>query len=217
MKNILFLFAVFFITTGTIQATELIYEIKSGEETDNFYLTITENDSGTTYTSRYRSLTQVYVYDSRNNTREWRYEDSQTNTAYIAVRSGTRIRVTGRLNGKPVQKALTVPDYVWGQNGEYALIDFVKSGRPYEDFFVIKPDDLTVNRMRMRKEKTEEIVLGGKKIQTIRYKAQLHGLLALLWQAHYWYRLPDYAFILYKTEGAPGIPGSEIRLINESY
>jgi len=69
----------------------------------------------------------------------------------------------------------------------------------------------------MRKEKTEEIVLGGKKIQTIRYKAQLHGLLALLWQAHYWYRLPDYAFILYKTEGAPGIPGSEIRLINESY
>ena len=217
MKNILFLFAVFFITTGTIQATELIYEIKSGEETDNFYLTITENDSGTTYTSRYRSLTQVYVYDSRNNTREWRYEDSQTNTAYIAVRSGTRIRVTGRLNGKPVQKALTVPDYVWGQNGEYALIDFVKSGRPYEDFFVIKPDDLTVNRMRMRKEETEEIVLGGKKIQTIRYKAQLHGLLALLWQAHYWYRLPDYAFILYKTEGAPGIPGSEIRLINESY
>jgi hypothetical protein len=132
------------------------------------------------------------------------------------VREGTRINVTGTLNGKPVLKVLKVPDYIWGQNSEFALMDFVKSGRRQEDFFVVKPDDLSVNKMRMLKEETEEIIFNGKMIKTVRYKAQLHGLLALLWQAHYWYRLSDNQFILYKTEGALGIPASEIRLINES-
>jgi hypothetical protein len=216
--NKAYLFCPFiFLAASLLSATELTYEIETGDETDSFYLTIKENDDGTTYTSRYRSLTQIYVYDRLNNTVEWRYEDSEMNTSYRAVRTGTRIRVTGRLNGKPVQKVLTVPDYIWGQNGEFALMDFVKSGRPYEDFFVIKPDDLTVNRMRMRKEKTEEILFNGKTVQTVRYKAQLLGLLALLWQAQYWYRLPDYAFILYKTSGAPGIPATKIRLMGESY
>jgi hypothetical protein len=215
MKKILFI-VIFLVVAGNVPAAELLYQIETDDSSDSFYLTITENEDGTTYLSRYQSLTQVYMYDRQRRTVEWQYQDTKTSTSYTAVRNGTRILVTGMLNGESIEKELAVPAYIWGQNSEYALLDFVKSGQRSTEFFVIKPGDLSVNKMKFRREGSEEILHNGTMVNTVRYKAQLQGLLSLLWQAHYWYRLPDYGFILYKTSGAPGIPATEIRLVSES-
>lgn len=100
----------------------------------------------------------------------------------------------------------------WLQNSEFGLLDFIQSAQKQMDFVVIKPDDLSVNRLKVRKGPKEEIDFRGERVNTLMLNATPPGLLSILWQATNWYRIPDYLFLRYETKGAPGLPHTTIEL-----
>ena len=206
----------FLVVWSTGQAVTLTYELRNEDETSMLYIEVQSEGRGTVYRSRMENIEQYYRYEPTVRLMEWRYRNSNNDTEYRALRKGARIELEGRLNGEEVRTSLELGDQLWLQNSEFGFEEFIESDEKYMDFVFVKPDDVSLTRFRVRKMGIEKIPYQGEEVEALRLKANPPGILAALWHASYWYSLPDYMFIKYKAEGAPGLPQTEIELVGRS-
>jgi hypothetical protein len=198
---------------GLAFAETLFYAVKDEETVSSLEIKIRkDDDGGHVYLSKLGSVQQYYRYDENNTLTEWRFSDKEDETEFTALSRGGEIAVTGFRRGEPFSQTLSVGEQAWLQNSEFGLLEFIRSAKNQMDFVVIKPDDLSVNRLKVRKGAREKINYRGERVSALRLKATPPGLLSVLWQAEYWYRVPDYLFIRYETKGAPGLPHTIIEL-----
>jgi hypothetical protein len=198
---------------GLAFAETLFYEVKNEETVSSLAIEIRKDeDGGHVYLSELGSVRQYYRYDENNTLTEWRFSDEDDETEFTALRKGGEIAVTGFRRGEPFSQTLSVGEQDWLQNSEFGLLEFIRSAKNQMDFVVIKPDDLSINRLKVRKGSREKISYRGERVSALRLKATPPGLLSILWQAEYWYMEPDYLFIRYEAKGAPGLPNTTIEL-----
>ena len=204
----------FMISSGSL-ACDLTYEVFSDDLTSELCVKIEKNMNGITYRSAYQDVKQQYYYNSDGAMMRWQYADSSENTDFEAERNAGEIIIRGRSKGQPVNKSLEAGDWIWLQNSEFGLLNFLRLGEKTRDFIVIAPEDLSIKKLRATRAAEEEITWNDQQVRAVKMTARLRGFLSLFWQSTYWHRLPEMTFVRYKADGLPGVPAVDIRLVGE--
>lgn len=151
------------------------------------------------------------VCDDSGNTRQWHVDKAASD--FMAVRSGNTITISGTADGQRVDKKLTKNELPWFQSLYYSLSRFVRSEKQQIEFWMIRPDNLSLVKLRAEKEEMETIPVNGRPESAQKVRLAPTGLLSFIWHGYYWYRPGDGVLLLYKDMKAlPGRSKLMVRL-----
>ena len=150
---------------------ELTTKLKNGEEIQSFEL----DDSGETV--------------------RWQYEDTSREMQLSAVLlNNRRIHMTGRHQGKAVDRVFDINEQPWNQRFQQGLGPFIKGSETKTVFWAIGTrgkGELRITRFTARRQSPSPApptLLGaGFRGPFHHVKLSLHGMLSLFWSGHYWY------------------------------
>jgi hypothetical protein len=145
--------------------------------------------------------------------KSWHFENKETGYDVNTARFGDTIKITGRMGKKTIQKSQTIDEAPWYQAMEFSLQPFLEKGILTCEFWMIRPTDMNVFKMAVRRESVDTIQLNGRPERALRVTLSPGGLAGRIWKASYWYRKSDYFFL--KSTLPQGIPGKP-PIISES-
>lgn len=146
-------------------------------------------------------------------TRHWNLTNPADDTSVEAHREGNQIILSGRFRGAPLEKQKDIDDAPWFQSLSTSLRGFLSSCQTSTVFWTIRPDKLTVHKVRATQKGMETLNLGEQKFETIKVEIRLAGIASLFGRAHYWFRANDLLLLQYRGPGGlPGIPATTITL-----
>jgi len=182
----------------------LKYNESRGEKVGTRHFYVEDNGKGVAISSSMAGSHALTRCDDFGNTRQWVVNKNKMNIR--AIREGNTIQVTGRSGDKAVDKRLTVGDGLpWFQSLYYALSRFVQGEQKQVEFWMIRPDNLSLVKLRAEKESVAIIRLNGSEERTQKVKLSATGLLKYIWHGYYWYRKEDGVLLQYKDMKA--LPG----------
>jgi hypothetical protein len=153
--------------------------------------------------------------DISGDTRRWQVDADESD--FQAVRSGNTIAISGTARGKSVDKKLTKDERPWFQSLYYSLSRFVVSDKESLEFWMIRPDNLSLVRLRAEKEGVETIRIHGRAESVQKVRLEPAGLFSYIWHGYYWYRKEDGVLLQYKDMKAlPGRNKLSVRLCRTS-
>jgi len=149
--------------------------------------------------------------DNTGNTYLWAVDKKSKRLR--AERDGNKITISGTSSGEPVHKQLNKDGLPWFQSLYYSLSCFVRSDRQSIEFWMIRPDNLSLVKLRAEKKAVETIRVNGKKEKAKKIRLGLTGLLSYVWHGYYWYRAQDGVLLQYKDmKSLPGRGKLTVRL-----
>jgi hypothetical protein len=153
------------------------------------------------------------IMDETSATRRWTLTKAAEGTEVEARREGDLIVLSGRFGGKRLDTQLTIDQDPWFQSLSTSLRFFLSSGEEILEFWTLRPDKLTVHKVRATMKGLEVLQLGGRQVEARKIEVGLTGLAGLFGRARYWFRNSDHLFLLYRgPSGLPGIPTTTITL-----
>ena len=115
--------------------------------------------------------------------------------------------------GAPLEKRKEIDGAPWFQSLSTSLRAFLSSRQTSTEFWTIRPDKLTVHKVRATQKGRETLNLGKQKFETKKIEIRLTGIASIFGRAHYWFRSSDLLLLQYKgPSGLPGIPATTITL-----
>ncbi len=147
--------------------------------------------------------------DETGNTLEWRV--LYTDADITARRVGNLIRFEETRNGKTIRREVEIDESPWFQPLSYALGRFSQSRLDSVVFWMIRPDNLDVVKLRASRLGDEQVTTSAGLFLARKISISADGFLSHFWQAHYWFRQADGLFVRY--EGANGLPGTQTTTI----
>lgn len=149
-------------------------------------------------------------------TLSWQFDNPQTKSHFQVQRLKNLLRISGQLNGKPIERMEKIDSAPWYQTLSLSLRDFLNEKDDSRVFWILRPGSLKTYRLRAKNEGVEEIALDGQTVNAIRVEIRMTGLKAMLWKADYWFRTSDLLFLRYLgPSGLPGSPKTVVELIEE--
>ncbi len=135
-------------------------------------------------------------------------------TDLSAERSANILLITGKVDGKQIVKSFDLDQKPWYQFLSFSLKSFLNDNKARTIiFWMLRPDTLKPIPLEATKAGVKTIPLNAENIKAVKIKVAPHGLMGKLWHAHYWYRLSDFLFIMYRgTHGGPLTPKTMITL-----
>lgn len=143
--------------------------------------------------------------------RSWQLIDRQAGTAVQVMRSENLLEISGRLHGNVITEQRKIDSAPWYQTLSLSLRHFLKTEQGKLDFWVIRPTDLSVHKLRAIRKKPEELVIDGKQMTASKVEIRLTGAGSFFWKSHYWFRQRDDLFVRYA--GPTGLPGSSMCIV----
>ncbi len=192
----------------------LTYFRTTGSERVNTIIKIAESPKGMTITKHNKQEDVKIVCDKRGGTLRWEFSSKKIRAKLIVVRQKNWLKVKGKLNGKPVDKALEIDGAPWYQDVGFNAKRFILSSANTIKFWSFHPQKLTVYRMKMEKIGTETLTIKGNKIEAVKTKVRIDKFfLSMMWSALHWNRKSDGLFLKYKSRhGGPGTPMTNVIL-----
>lgn len=153
------------------------------------------------------------VMDDAMETQRWMLTNRQDDTSVEARREGNLIVLQGRFHGKGIDKVLAIDDAPWFQSLSSSLRSFLSTPQQTTEFWTLRPDKLTVHKVRASKKGVETLDLGLQQIEADRVEVGLTGIASLLGRGRYWFRTSDRLLLHYQGPGGlPGVPATTITL-----
>lgn len=193
---------------------DLYYQVQVGDKhfQDRYLLQILPDYWLRTFISG--SETTV-TYNDSTRTLRMTVKDSLAATELLILRQDNYLVITGRQQGKTVNKNLQIDDRPWFQAISHSLYDFVKSEDSEIEFWFLLVNGLQAYKLKALKAGLETITLNGREYETCKVKVTPKGILSALWSSYYWYRTSDGLFVQYKgRNGPPGTPYTIVQLLN---
>lgn len=156
---------------------------------------------------------QTTVCNPIGDTIEWRYNNTQANVR--AVNQDEAIRIEGMLKNKFINENHAVDSNPWFQTLSFSMRQVIQADRNDMTFWMIRPDNLELNKMKADRLSPEAIHLNGKTVSAEKIRIRLDGMLGAFWSGYYWFRRTDGVFIQYKgVHGPPGTPTTVVQLLD---
>jgi hypothetical protein len=152
-----------------------------------------------------RDETHTCVNNHDLETIRWELDSPATETAVHARREGAFIEVAGMVQGEAVHKTWEIDEAPWYQAMTLSLQPFAVSSQATVEYWTMRPDTLTVHKVKAEKEDVELVRAGKEEIEAQRVRVSLTGLKSCLWHCFYWYATGEGTFL--KHEGSFGLPG----------
>lgn len=148
-----------------------------------------------------------HVVVSKNGaTIAWYYEDTKSCRSISAYRVADQIVVSATIHEVSEQRRYPVRQILWKQDLTDAVERFGKSPDTYFEFYYIRPEDFSMERMFFKKEALEPIDVMGMTQPALRIRFSLTGFRSSFWSA-FFYTHPKEGYVL-KYIGDHG-PGTE--------
>jgi hypothetical protein len=126
------------------------------------------------------------------------------------------LHLHGEQDGKPVVRSWEVGDLPWFQTLSVSLAHFLSPGAECGEFWILRPDTLELQRLKVAAVRKEQISFNGGTVATWCVEIRPTGLFSALWKGEYWFRQSDRRFLRYRgASGPPGAPMTEILLVGE--
>jgi hypothetical protein len=153
------------------------------------------------------------IMDEFMATRLWTLTNPTEDTEVEARRVENRIVLRGRFHGYPIDRRLIIDDSPWYQSLSASLRHFLAASQASTEFWTLRPDKLTVHKVRAKKMGSETLQLMGRQVETKKVEVCLTGLAALFGRARYWFRASDHLLLRYQgPKGLPGVPATTITI-----
>lgn len=158
---------------------------------------------GDEYRITFTSPAETFVNDcdADGSTRRWRMKSAGIEAQ--AYREGGTIVLSGRREGKPVERRIEIGDEPWYQPLSYSLRQFARSGKATTRFWMLRPDTLAPVRLKAERAGRETIDTAHGPAPADKVRISTTGLLTGLWHAHYWFDAKTGVFLRY--EGVNGL------------
>ena len=161
-----------------------------------------------TYSSRSERGEFILKCAKDGNTRYYLMKSEETGEGIEASLEGNTIIVDIVREGTEEHKELTMEDDLpWYQSFDIQFADFALSGEKKREFYMIRPDDLSLTTWQLKRQGVEKVETPAGTFDAVKVKVSLAGMLSMFWSAECWYRVSDGRFIKY--EGPMGGPGSD--------
>lgn len=142
------------------------------------------------------------------------YEDGNGGKLTL-VREGRRMKLTGALGNQTVSREFEVDDTAW-YGSILFMRDFVLSGTKDTVFYMTKPEDNRVIKLKAIREAEETIRVDGEDVPTVRVRFTLPDFRSVFWSSTYWFRASDGLFVKsLETRGPPGSAKVSVELVDE--
>jgi hypothetical protein len=162
--------------------------------------------------------TQVYTLDASGATSAWTLVRPGENTDIRAVSERDVIILSGRFEGRSIQKKFKTGPTPWNQAFQLGLESFaLENAEPFK-FLAIGTSGIGAMKIAAftaKIEASETIRIGENTEPARRVRLTLSGLKSVLWHGDYWYRATDGAFIRYVGRSGIGAPLSVMDLAGE--
>jgi hypothetical protein len=188
------------------------YLQQSGEESYYFDWILAKADG---YLLRAVSTAEEHrtVMDETMATRLWSLTNPAEDTEVEARRVANRIELKGRFHGEPLDMSLAIDDAPWFQSLSTSLRSFLADPEETTEFWTLRPDKLTVHKVRAIKKGRDVLDLGQHRVEAQKIEVRLIGLASLFGRGNYWFRASDRLLLHYRgPSGLPGIPCTTITL-----
>lgn len=136
-----------------------------------------------------------YILDLDYATRSWHVVSPREGNDYHGKREGNQILLQGRYGGREINKVLKIDKKPFFYHPPMGLSQFVRSGQESLVFWVIRPDNLKVYKMRATRQKKETLHWNETELETVSVKWGLTGLLSKFVNQQSWYRVSDSTFV----------------------
>lgn len=123
-----------------------------------------------------------------------------------------RLVLTGNNGNQAVDQQKDLQGLPWYQPLSFSLAQFLDTGRDKAEFWMVRPDDFSFIKMQAERQGREIISLQGSELAAQRVSVRPTGLLAMLWQADYWFGTDDRQLLKYESSGAMGIAETRVQL-----
>ncbi len=126
---------------------------------------------------------------------EWTVLFPERDTDYRGVRRGDSVMVRGRLLGDEVDRSFEMDGSPLLVNVAVGLAPFVMSGRERMDFWVFRPDDISVLLMEARLEGLDTLDVQGQRVPAVRVRWAPRGWRGRFFSRRFWFRPSDGALL----------------------
>jgi len=141
------------------------------------------------------------------------WEFSSATERMEIVREGNTLRFKGNRAGKQIEKTEKLDGDPWFQALSFSLRQWLTSGGDSVRFWMVRPDDLDMHRMKAEREAVEPVEVNGRQVEAQRVRVKLSGAFAMFWSVSYWFRTGDYLLVRYEgVHGPPGTPQTVVQL-----
>lgn len=147
----------------------------------------------------------------------WMVDRPEEQTIVNARRDGNSLVVSGQLAGRPFESETDLGDLPWYQTLSLSLLRHLPLIGTQPEFWIIRPDNMELQRMQVQNVREEISSHGGELVATWCIEIRPAGLLSAFWKGEYWFRKSDLRFLRYR--GASSLPGAamtEVSLLSES-
>lgn len=143
-----------------------------------------------------------------------RWEMKKAEMDVVAVRQENTIVFKGSKQGRAVERNIAIDGLPWYQPLSFSLRNFLRSQKNSVEFWMVRPDQLELVKMRATRQFLETIAVNNREEKAVRIEVRLTGLLSGLWSCQYWFREEDGVFLKYEgVHGPPGTPKTVIQLL----
>lgn len=155
------------------------------------------------------------VMDKNRSTLEWRRRIPAKGTDILAVRSGTKVKISGALNGKAYDQTVDFGALPWYQFQEISYEYLFASGASSSSFWTLDRLSLKPSEFRAERKGEEAIEVMGKRTPAVRYTLNVQGVPRFLFTAQFWTRSSDGRFLRLDVPPVLGSPRTTVELTSE--
>jgi hypothetical protein len=154
--------------------------------------------------------------DAGFSVRKWRWVEESASTDVTAVRDGATISLTGRREGRAIDRTFDVGDDPWYQLFPLGLERLALDGTGSTRFWAIGTSGIAALRaghLRAVAAGSEGVAWGGGTVPTVRVRVSLPGPGSLLWHGDYWYSPANGRFVVAVSDRGPGTRSQRMELV----
>jgi hypothetical protein len=144
-------------------------------------------------------------------------EKAEPTRNYEIKREGPVLILSGRANGRDVNKSYKIGKDHWIQDFKFGLKSFLKEKSKELTFHLVSPKDFDIHEFVATKELEEVVEIEGKKYTTEKVRITLTGFKKKFWKAHAWFDKESHLLIRYRSNEGPGTPYTEVTILDKDH
>lgn len=202
--------------TGETAAEQLRYRETTGERSSVKHYSFAPAGPGYTLRLTHGDIEQEIRCDSSYHTLTERYIRADAGDNVTVRREADTLVFSGKLGGRPVGGQAAVGNEIW-YGSKLLLRGFILSQKKTEIFYMSRPEEQKVIKLRAEKQGLKKITVCGAAYTAVKVTCTLPDYPLVPWKSFFWYRASD--GVLLKSEerrGPPWKPLSVVELTGET-
>ncbi|MGE0199103.1 MAG: hypothetical protein AB7N99_00120 [Simkaniaceae bacterium] len=159
--------------------------------------------------------TLVIASPTQINTQSFTYQSKNEPHQYAIHREGNTLLITQEINGKKLEKSLSLEGDTWVQEFDFSFKPFILANHSDFKFSIVHPQKLSLHQMVASKQGLDQIDIDGKIFTALKVKVTLRGFKKMFWHADLWFEQDSGDLLRYKANDGPNTPTSIITLFSK--